>query len=369
MKILLLGEYSNVHATLARGLRKLGHKVTVASNGDVWKGYERNIDLARKDGKWGGIRLYIKVIGMLPRLRGYDIVQLVNPMFLELKAEHIRPVYNFLRKHNKCIVMGAFGMDYYWVNENIHRLPMKYSDFNIGKHLRTDESALRERNDWLNTPKEKLNKMMANSCDGIVAGLYEYWVCYHPVFPDKTVFIPYPIIMDSNITIREREKGATVKLFIGISKGRSAYKGTDIMWEAARDICRKYPDKISLHVVEGLPYHEYVEAMKDSDIILDQLYSYTPAMNSLQAMSMGIISMGGGEEEGYEILGEKELRPIINVEPAYDSVYAALEHFVLHPEEIDKLRRQSIEYIRKHHDYLHVAKQYEAFYNRIIMNK
>lgn len=31
MKILLLGEYSNVHATLADGLRKLGHQVTVLS--------------------------------------------------------------------------------------------------------------------------------------------------------------------------------------------------------------------------------------------------------------------------------------------------------------------------------------------------
>lgn len=37
MKILLLGEYSNVHATLADGLRKLGHQVTVLSNGDFWK--------------------------------------------------------------------------------------------------------------------------------------------------------------------------------------------------------------------------------------------------------------------------------------------------------------------------------------------
>lgn len=34
MKILLMGEYSNVHATLADGLRKLGHQVTVVSNGD-----------------------------------------------------------------------------------------------------------------------------------------------------------------------------------------------------------------------------------------------------------------------------------------------------------------------------------------------
>ena len=45
MKILLMGEYSNVHATLTEGLRKLGHEVTVLSNGDFWKNYPRDIDL------------------------------------------------------------------------------------------------------------------------------------------------------------------------------------------------------------------------------------------------------------------------------------------------------------------------------------
>ena len=48
MKILLLGDYSNVHATLADGLRQLGHTVVVASDGDNWKGYPRDIDLRRK---------------------------------------------------------------------------------------------------------------------------------------------------------------------------------------------------------------------------------------------------------------------------------------------------------------------------------
>lgn len=46
-----MGEYSNVHATLADGLRKLGHQVTVLSNGDFWKNYPRDIDLVRKPGK------------------------------------------------------------------------------------------------------------------------------------------------------------------------------------------------------------------------------------------------------------------------------------------------------------------------------
>ena len=56
MKILLIGEYSNVHWTLAEGLRSLGHTVCVVSNGDFWKDYRRDISLVRKYTKLGGIR-------------------------------------------------------------------------------------------------------------------------------------------------------------------------------------------------------------------------------------------------------------------------------------------------------------------------
>ena len=60
MKILLLGEYSNVHATLAEGLRTIGHQVTVVSNGDFWKDYPRDIDMSRPSGRLGGLRLLAK---------------------------------------------------------------------------------------------------------------------------------------------------------------------------------------------------------------------------------------------------------------------------------------------------------------------
>ena len=86
MKILLIGEYSNVHATLAKGLRRLGHEVTVASNGDFWKDYPRDIDLARRLGTSGTIDYLRRLLKALPTMRGYDIVQLINPLFLEVKA-------------------------------------------------------------------------------------------------------------------------------------------------------------------------------------------------------------------------------------------------------------------------------------------
>ena len=85
-------------------------------------------------------------------------------------------------------------------------------------------------------------------------------------------------------------------------------------------------------------------------------------MNALLAMSKGIVVVGGGEPENYDILDEHELHPIINVEPTYESVYQALENLVLHPERIPELQQQSIEYIKRHHDYMKVAKQYEQFY-------
>lgn len=366
MKILLLGEYSNVHATLADGLRLQGHQVTVASNGDFWKNYPRDIDLARKPGKLGGIKLMAKLSTVLYKLRGYDIVQLINPMFVELKAERIFPIYRYLRRNNKKIVLGGFGMDYYWVNTCCKDKPLRYSDFNIGDTLRTNADALKERHDWIGTTKERLNRMIAEDCDGIITGLYEYWVCYQPSFPHKTTFIPFPIktkLKASNITFDIPKK---LKLFIGINKSRSEYKGTDIMLRAAKYVQQKYPDRVELRIAESIPFAEYVEMMNGSDAILDQLYSYTPSMNPLEAMSRGIICIGGGEPENYEIIHEDKLRPIVNVEPTYESVCHELERLALHTELIPELKLQSIEYINKHHEYLHVAKQYERFYKSLL---
>jgi len=370
MKILLLGEYSNVHWTLAEGLRQLGHEVTVASNGDFWKDYPRDVDLNRRPGALGRLDYMLRLLWYVPRMTGFDIVQLINPMFLELKAEHIAPVYRYLRRHNRRLVLGAFGMDYYWVHENSTRMPLRYSDFNIGSQRRTDAVTMEYYNDWIDTPKGNLNVYIAKDCDAIVAGLYEYWVTYQPLFPDKTTFIPFPIRLTEDAEVSTNvSDGATphpLRLFLGINRSRSVYKGTDIMLQAAQDAVRDHSDKITLQVVENVPFARYRQLMQESDAILDQLYSYTPSMNPLEAMSHGIICIGGGEPENYEILHETELRPIINVQPDYQCVYDAIVGLATHPERISGLKRQSIRYVRKHHDYVKVARQYEQLYRSLL---
>lgn len=364
MKILLLGEYSNVHWTLAKGLRRLGHQVTVISDGDGWKNYPCDISLRRTSTGWKGTLSYLaRLLKNLPAMKGYDVVQLINPIFLELKAERMYFFYDYLRKYNRSVFMGAFGMDYYWVKTALDARTFRYSDFNIGAQIRKNADNTAFIAEWLEGPKGKLNRYIAEDCDGIVTGLYEYDVCYQSAFPDKTRYIPFPIDCESPGSFTRNPQGRKIRFFIGIQRTRDAYKGTDIMYKALLRAGRQYASKLEIMKAESIPFNEYQHMMDQSDILLDQLYSYTPAMNALQAMAKGMVVVGGGEEENYLILDEKELRPIINVVPDEEDVYRKLEQLVLHPEQIPVLSEQSRKYIARHHDHLKVAEKYIEFWS------
>lgn len=366
MKILLLGEYSNVHCTLAEGLKRLGHDVTLVSDGDGWKNYPRDINLKRKSLGLIDTAAYLyKIHKLLPKLKDFDIVQIINPIFLDIKAKRIRKYYDQIRKQNHKMVLGAFGMDYYWVKAGLDCNTFKYSDFNIGNALRKSAENDAFIEEWFKGEKGSLNQYIANDCDGIVSGLYEYDVCYRPYFKDKLQFIPFPIKIDETAHF-PHQQSSKIRFFIGIQKNKGQYKGTDIMLSALNKIHEDFPDETEIIVAENVPFKEYRTMMDDCDVLLDQLYSYTPAMNGLNAMGRGLILVGGGEPEQYEILNEKTLRPIINVFPDENDVYCKLRKLVEHPEIIPTLKEQSLEYIKKHHEYQSVAIKYVNFYNKII---
>lgn len=366
MKILLLGEYSNVHNTLSEGLKALGHEVTVASGGDAWKNYPRDIDLKRRSTRLtDSLRFVWWLERIIPKLKGYDIVQIINPVFLDIKAERIYRYYRMLRSNNGKIILGAFGMDHYWVKAGLDGKTFRYSDFNLGKEIRHSEENDIWIHDWLYGEKGRLNRMIAAECDDIAAGLYEYYASYRPYYADKVHFIPLPVNPDK-ITPAEPHRSEKIRFFIGIQRSRSVYKGTDIMLRALEHVCQERSDSCEMVKVESAPFEEYEQKMNSSDVILDQLYSYTPAMNALLGMAKGLVVVGGAEPENYEILGDSDLHPIINVEPNEDSVFQALIYLVDHPELIPRLRQQSREYIFKYHHYKKVAQQYSDLYNRIL---
>lgn len=374
MRILLLGEYSNVHNTLAQGLRALGHEVVVASSGDGWKDYPRDIDLQRKSvGRMESLRFYFRLLKHFRQFKGYDVVQIINPVFIRLKAERIYKFYNYLRRHNRCIVMGAFGMDFYYAKACLDMETFRYSDFNFGHTERHSHENELFKRDWLHGTKGELNRYVAADCDAIVAGLYEYYASYSKYLPhaDKLHFIPFPIIpQQAHHHTFHRSAGAPARFFIGIQEERSAYKGTDIMLHALERVKEARPQECLIHKAVSVPFAQYVKMLDDSEVILDQLYSYTPAMNSLESMGRGLINVGGAEPENYDILHEERLRPIINVQPDEEDVYNKLLYLVDHRDElIPKLQQESVEYVVKHHDYIKVARTYEALYRSLLKKK
>lgn len=360
MKILLVGEYSNVHATLAEGLRSLGHRVTVLSNGDFWKNYPRDIDLVRIPGRWGGIRYLLKAYSWLPRLRGYDIVQLINPMFLELKAERIMPFYRQLRRQNGRMYLGSFGIDKPWVEEGLKPDTFLYSDFYANGLRRHNLFTEAMEAEWMHGAKGRLFDYIAKDCDGIVAALYENYVCCKPRYEGKLHFIPFPINLAKTTPKQPHPEYAGIRIFIGVQRERSIYKGTDLMLCALQRLEQQYAGRMEVVKVESVPFPIYQNLMNHSDVLVDQLYSYTPAMNGLLAMSKGLILVGGGEEEQYHLMQEPRLRPIINVRPTEDDVYEQIEKHVLlaEPGELERRSAESVEYIRHHHDHVKVAQQY-----------
>lgn len=362
MKILLIGDFSGLHWTLAQGLRILGHEVCVASDGNGWKNYPRDISITRKDDSFiQGLFCLMRILKNLHRFRGYDVVQIINPYFLRLRSERTLPIYRYLRKYNKKVFMGAFGTDHFYVKACMETNIFRYSDFKVGDRFRDIEANKADLYENLQGGTVKANKEIAETCNGIIACLWEYYESYVPFFPEKLTFIPLPINL-SNTVSRIRTVPDKINFFIGIQSARSELKGTDIMYPILKEIQKKYPNQCRISEAIDIPYAQYQQLMDEADILLDQLYSYTPSMNSLLAMAKGVIVLGGGEEENYEIINEKELRPIINVYPSEEDIFQKLEYIVLNKEQIPKLSAQSIEYVKKHHDHIKVAQQYIDFW-------
>jgi hypothetical protein len=81
LKILLLGEFSALHKNLKEGLVALGHDVTIASDGDGWKGIKGDVFLgSSKSGVLGKIDKAINLIKVIPDFKDYDVVQFMAPV-------------------------------------------------------------------------------------------------------------------------------------------------------------------------------------------------------------------------------------------------------------------------------------------------
>lgn len=366
MRILLFGEYSNLHATLAESFRRLGHEVVVISDGDHWRNYKRDIDLRRNDStsKIDGIWFLLKLLCLLPKMRGFDVVQIINPKFLPVKAHFSRWLLKYLHKHNRCISMGCYGMDSI-VMRRQNEGCLEYSDtFCYGKPIHQEDQKGRV-DSWLMPEEIKTTEYAANAASCLMACLYEYYVNYNiPQFHNKLNYIALPIVIDKEA--KPKNISFPIKILVGIQEQRMIEKGIDQILPLIERLQKEYPEKIHLKKVTNVPFDEYKRLLQDTDVLIDQLYSYTPAMNALEAMRNGTVVVSGGEEEFYNFIGEKQLRPIINLRPFEDNQnYLKLKECLFDEKLLNKLSDESIKFVRKYHDSNAVAQQYIEVYTKV----
>ncbi len=348
MKILLLGDASNYHNTLGVGLAALGHDVTVASNGSRWMDTARNINLRRHRGKIGGALLWARLNTLLAdRLKGYDVVQIVSPIFVDLRPKRVMKLFKRLKRDNGAVFLTALGTDTAYADMCLDEddCPLRYSEWGLGEYgtpfigsPRGDQMAL-----WVDEPLYSHSKEIYRSVDGVVTALYEYHLAMErEVEPERLAYAGIPIDTDSIPFVPYKDHGGPLRVLAPYHRGREEEKGTDIM----RKIVTGMPG-IDLQPVTGLRFKDFQRRLTDCDVVLDQYYSYTPATTALMAMAMGKTVVTGAEPEYEAFIGDTV--PAFNVDPFHPD---GLRRFLSEANDPEALAARGIEarrFVERHH--------------------
>lgn len=395
MKILLIGEASFLHNTLKKGLLERGHRVTTMSDGNGWHDAPRDINLRRnlRWGKFGGLWVVWQLLRHLPQLCGNDVVQIHNYQFVPLMYRWNTLLLRFLKLTNRCVVKGCFGDDPQIFRRQAQGVPA-YSDTYWNGQLQNADQHRDRIAEVVEHGAEASWRKTTRMADALVPCLYEYWLDYNePPYAAKLHYIPLPIECEEMVRWCDGEMVKCVgndtpshpndsqlptnlttspshhlTILIGLQPKRDFMKGAMKIAMFVEEVARRHPGKVQIKYVEGVPYDEYMHLLAEADVLVDQLYSYTPSMNSLAAMARGTVVIGGGEEEYYEFIGEDTLRPIINVRPDVpdEENIATIERALFTDGTLERMAQESIQFVHKYHDYRHVAEQYEQLYRSLL---
>lgn len=364
-KILLLADYSNFNNTLAKGLRRRGCDVTVVSDGSTFMECDRDIDISRRPGLVGGLALTLRLLGPLHKhLKGYDIVSLRNTNFLELRPGRTLRFFRRLRRDNPNIFMTALTTDIPFLDMlEAKDSPLGYSEWFVdGKPNRLMKEDPERWQTWHAPAMKRLNDEIFANIDGAVSALYEYQLSMERLLgPELAAYGGIPV-ETREIEFRPLDNPRKIRIFLGRDRRRKLIKGTDLLEEAARDVCSRHPDRAELVIIENVSRKVFFETMRSCQLVLDQIYSYTPATTALEAMAMGLNVISGAEPEFYSFIGEKECRPVINAPIGYDALRNTIEQTVMHPELFAARSRQGREFVERHNDTDVVAGRFLRFW-------
>lgn len=373
MKILFMGDYSGYHASLGAELRRRGHDIAIVSDGNRYMETGRDITLERRSGVWGAVRYLYDVMHLLDTLRGYDIVQLIGPHFLDLRPGKISYVLQQLRRHNGAVGLTMCSLDHFYVKAMLAGELLPYSEFMVsGKPTEYATAYSRTVEQWMQPVCRDLARQVYDEADAAFTALYEYHAVARGLIPEeKLAYVGIGVDTEALRPVAQEPVSdkKRLRIFIGAKAETAQIKGIPILQRALEKVAEHHPERYEIVCTGGLPLSRYLNEMRRADVVVDQLYSMTPATNALQAMAMEKIVIGGGEEVYYDFISEPVLRPIINADPRDPHLSDTLAAALADNAALERRARQGRELTVRHNDIRVVTDRFLKHWHNILARK
>ena len=359
MKILLLGEYSGLNNELKRALIASGHDVTLAAANDFFKAYPTDISLGHGSNIYSyKFRQFLLPLLNLKKLAGYDVVHIVN--FYILPRIHSLNLFliRFLKQNNGIVTLAGAGSDPFFVRYS--ESTMRYSP--IPPHETYDRGG---RPYYMRSSKhlQAMHQYM-QYVDGVIPIMYEYYSTFCAAgYADKT-YKPVPIPIDCN-SIRFTENSipnGKIVFFHGLN--RPGFKGTFLIEKCFTELSKKYPRDVECVISGKMPFNDYMQLLARVNVSVDQVFSYSLAMNALYSLAQGKLVCGGAEPES-SILYGGVLPPAINLVPDAKEIVQVLEQVLDGKNNFLKLSEQGRAFVESFHSPTKVAMRYTDCWSRL----
>lgn len=367
MKILIIGEFSSFSKNLSSGFRQLGHECFVFSWGDGFKKIRidnsylvRNAQVTGKNKILRRIKEYIHLynerrklvsyVKILSKKGKYDVALIINPDFICNRFFWLQPLFSrdmvlSLVNNVDNIYLSACGGDVpyyeYWSKKNAKNrgLVDLHRDMRLGK-------AQMRKFEYIGT---FINK--------VIPVMYEYAEAWRKCdLVDKWKVLPtVPLPIDTTQIKFQNTFRDKILIYHGLI--RPLDKGTQYIQTAMERIQKEYPSKVTCLIKGGMPLDEYKQVLEDSNVSIDQVYSFSTGMNGLYSLAMGKILLSGNMPENEKEFDYKPI-PTFNICADENQIYTQLRYIVEHPEIIPGLSQSGRKYIEEVHEAKLVAQKY-----------
>lgn len=373
MRILLVGEYSRLHNSLKEGLIELGHDVVIIGNGDSFKNYPVDIFLNHSFHNpflkkikvafyrltsidLGSLEVYLKALFNLNKMKGFDVVQLINESPLVIQAKYEKRFIKRLLKHNKKLYLLSCGIDHQCMKFMMDG-KFKYSIMSPYLKDKSLYDLYKFQLQYLNPKYTDLHHFIYDNCNGVIATDLDYHL---PLLGHEKYLglIPNAINTSKIKFIPINGISGKIKIFHGINTSAVVKKGNHYFTEALKIIENKYADKVEIITTHSIPYDEYIKIYDECHILLDQAYGYDQGYNALEAMAKGKVVFTGAEQEWLEYYKLEKNTIAINAEPNVEQIVGNLEWLISNPEQIEVISKNTRRFIEREHDYIIIAERY-----------